>query len=146
MKPKLETLEWKIGAVNCKAVRQIHDDLPGEPGTAGPGHWCGYVQIPRDSPLNTKIADAWGWNVDVHGGITNTHQDKDNFWWVGFDCGHYGDALSPSAQTENRHYWTLREVKDETNRLVEQLLKLTVEIEASWKRGWSEFESRNRGL
>jgi len=69
------------------------------------GHWCGYVQVPKDSRLFrknyyyssnselgiSKLEQAIN-DIDVHGGITYSGDRKeDGNWWFGFDCGHFGD-------------------------------------------------------
>lgn len=55
---------------------------------------CGYVRVLPGHPWFGKTPD-----VAVHGGITfaehgkacPTHGEADE-WWIGFDCGHGGDA------------------------------------------------------
>lgn len=64
------------------------------------GFRCGYVRIPPGHPWHGKdYSDEALWAVDVHGGLTfaapDTHCGKggdDDAWWLGFDCGHVGDA------------------------------------------------------
>jgi hypothetical protein len=118
---ELEIHEWTVGGIKCKVIRELNTKMPGRP--LEPGHWCGYVQIPKECELIPLIAQAEEWDVNVHGGITNSHQDTEGNWWVGFDCGHFGDALSPSRDPEFGHYWTIHEVRGETEKLVVQLLK-----------------------
>lgn len=65
------------------------------------GYRCGYVLVPEGHRcLRQYIADGCsGYNVDldVHGGVTFVEKDTDGRdYWVGFDCGHYGDAVDPS--------------------------------------------------
>jgi len=83
-------------------------------------------------------------DVDVHGGITFAkiepceHVDGIG-WWIGFDCAHLGDAHFPPDDPgllkypilgdPGDHYWTLPEVKEETERLAEQVLALTPNLE-----------------
>lgn len=62
---------------------------------------CGYVRIPQGHPWHGKDYDDI--DADVHGGLTFAKPDKpcngdrpDNAWWIGFDCGHSGDAPDPS--------------------------------------------------
>jgi hypothetical protein len=58
---------------------------------------CGYVRIPGAHPWFEK--DCSDIEAEVHGGLTfakhgkacETHGAKDE-WWIGFDCGHGGDA------------------------------------------------------
>jgi len=79
------------------------------------GHRCGYVAIPSEHPysetpmemqsfLGGKERPFWDYNkldIECHGGLTfmePNHGLKDlllipcNDIWIGFDCGHYGDA------------------------------------------------------
>lgn len=80
---------------------------------------CGYVKLPEAF----RAVDYDSLPVDVHGGLTYG-PDKEGF--VGFDCAHAGDA---DADNPNRfphyHFWTLEEVVEETEKLAEQLNKLT---------------------
>lgn len=59
------------------------------------GHRCGYVAISKDHPLYEKE----GSNVidlEIHGGCTffepQMTEYKCSDKWIGFDCGHSGDA------------------------------------------------------
>lgn len=62
------------------------------------GHRCGYVKIPADHKYYGVEDDDI--NVDVHGGWTYSGYTYNNYpaeasgksWWIGFDCGHWGDA------------------------------------------------------
>lgn len=65
------------------------------------GFRCGYVQIPphhvfynNDVPTDegyiTYIID----NLDVHGGVTfSGNRTGEDGYFIGFDCGHVGDAI-----------------------------------------------------
>lgn len=107
------------------------------------GQWCGYVGVPRESPLYGKpYHDV---NFDVHGGLT--YADKcdgeichapepgmpDDVWWLGFDCAHSGDlvpgmeafrrkASFPSPDWET--YKDLAYVSSQIRSLAEQLAAL----------------------
>ena len=59
------------------------------------GYRCGYVSIPKQSKLYGKNYD----DIDVycHGGLTYSKDylngiPEQDLWWIGFDCGHYGDG------------------------------------------------------
>ncbi len=62
------------------------------------GYYCGYVGFDSSHPLYGKDYDELS-HIEVHGGLTfsdsyvpnlpETHND--NFWYIGFDCNHYGD-------------------------------------------------------
>ena len=63
------------------------------------GWRCGYVSIP--AAKNKK------YNYDMllcHGGITYSDSicpipcvQASDFWWIGFDCAHYGDGMDLNA-------------------------------------------------
>jgi hypothetical protein len=64
------------------------------------GHRCGYIGLPKSHPLYGKNYDyiSSEMNIQVHGGWTyfgnghGTYPVESNLWWIGFDCGHYGDG------------------------------------------------------
>lgn len=54
---------------------------------------CGYVGVPLPQGLDIKTD-----KISCHGGVTyyegHLHrQDDVDKWWVGYDCGHYGDGF-----------------------------------------------------
>lgn len=59
------------------------------------GHRCGYVGIPKKHFLyNKNYCDM---NICCHGGLTYganylQQTNSTNLYWIGFDCGHYGDG------------------------------------------------------
>jgi len=84
------------------------------------GHRCGYVAIPPEHQFSNtpekerqfmggkkyKHYDYDSLDIDCHGGLTFMAPDhglKDlldvpcNDMWIGFDCGHYGDACDIEA-------------------------------------------------
>lgn len=75
--------------------------------------WCGYVGVPSSHPLygidfmsgedfKNPLQD-----LDAHGGVTYSRhcggiichltEEKDDLFWIGFDCAHAGD-LSPGIR------------------------------------------------
>ena len=70
----------------------------------GLGCVCGYIKIPAEHPWHGKVYGdvrmPGGDYVEVHGGLTFSEsittdgwpQKFTPGWWIGFDCGHYGDA------------------------------------------------------
>lgn len=85
--------------------------------------------------LSTSLAGQ----VQVHGGVTWTGpmpiEGAPWGWWIGFDCGHGGDAIDPEWARENEmypghadfneeqirlgsHVWTEEEVAMEVSRMV----------------------------
>lgn len=61
------------------------------------GVWRGYIKVSKEeSDLISKKEELFG----IHGGITwhdkklpGDQESLDDSWFVGFDCGHYGDHL-----------------------------------------------------
>lgn len=72
------------------------------------GSLCGYVGVPAEHPWHgvgcAAVDESTGYQLTVHGGLTysgscsgkicHVVEGDDHVWWLGFDCGHYGD-LSP---------------------------------------------------
>lgn len=93
-------------------------------------HRCGYVFVPKTNPVfDLKYDDV---PVDVHGGLTFGSRklvgvrETDEGSWFGFDCAHLGDAMvNMSSHLAQGHHWTTEEVVKETERLAEQLSKVT---------------------
>lgn len=91
---------------------QFQDEVTGFPclivRTARPGHLCGYVGVPESHPCYGKTFYELR-ELHAHGGINfckpcspAAPEDKgichlpeegesDKVWWIGFDCGHFGD-------------------------------------------------------
>ena len=96
---------------------------------------CGYVNIRED--ISFDLED----NIDVHGGITYQSLVPENSdwlpsgYWLGFDCGHFGD-LCPGAfevfpevlwpDFEEEEYRTMEYVENQIKRMVHQLIKMGV--------------------
>lgn len=89
---------------------------------------CGYVKLPKEhAAYGVDYSDI---PVSVHGGLTygeykliGYDETGDNYW-VGFDCMHCGDCEISDERAG--HYWTLKEVVKETNKLANQLSNLTI--------------------
>ena len=65
----------------------------------GMGYRCGYVCVTPNHPWWKKGYDEI--SATCHGGLTFTSEgDIPGEWWVGFDCGHGGDAPDPSLPSE----------------------------------------------
>lgn len=59
------------------------------------GFRCGYVGLPKENKYYGKTYGTIP--VKCHWGLTYgrpylSEQPNENTWWIGFDCGHYGDA------------------------------------------------------
>lgn len=71
------------------------------------GFRCGYVAVDNTHPYYGKDYTDEGPNeIMCHWGLTYSDNgkhfydgDKD-FWWFGFDCGHYGDATDYDTAKE----------------------------------------------
>jgi hypothetical protein len=72
------------------------------------GFRCGYIKVLPGHPWFGK-----GYNdidAEVHGGLTYASEgtacpgdhDEKAEWWVGFDCGHGGDAMDPTLMPPGR--------------------------------------------
>lgn len=136
----------------CAVIRQ----------NRGVYHYCGYVGVPKNHPAHgmdyyfsdyeddedgkitekelTSLQKAIN-DIHVHGGLTYARADApggiDNklvkdYWWFGFDCGHFGDA-SPvllnidGIHLKNLSFGVFRDfnyVKEQTINLAEQLSKI----------------------
>lgn len=85
-----DRFEWSHAGLNCLIVRN-----------AFLFNWCGYVGVPRSHAAYGK--DYHELHLDVHGGLTYSEEcrgvichvidKKDNLYWLGFDCGHFGDFV-----------------------------------------------------
>lgn len=129
---------WKYREYPCLVM---HNDM---------GNLCGYVMLPCGHELSGEhYDDINALGIAVHGGLTfarmvNTIDFGDisvvtvaganeNYYMIGFDCAHAGDAPSPMYMSEDDplrflpscliggRIWTVDEVAAETESLVDQL-------------------------
>lgn len=91
-------------------------------------HLCGYVGLPSGHKYFGEDYDNIG--VEVHGGLTYSSQrlhmqPEDDLWWIGFDCGHYGDIsfLKDDLHFPGDTYKDMNFVESEIKQLVDQLIK-----------------------
>jgi len=78
------------------------------------GFRTGYIRIPEGHPWHRRV-DLWT-GVNVHGGIT-FQQMVDGEFWIGFDCGHAGDAPDPElADLKNEDLFSMFSSKTDTVR------------------------------
>jgi hypothetical protein len=82
-------------------AKGVHEGFEWEVTNNRMAYRCGYVRVPAGHPWHGKDYD--GVDADVHGGLTFAEADvncgkggEDDAWWLGFDCGHCGDAPDPS--------------------------------------------------
>ncbi|WP_461240861.1 hypothetical protein [Paucilactobacillus sp. N302-9] len=97
------------------------------------GHLCGHVIIPPNHRyFGVDYEDI---PVTVHGGLTYGElMQLDPFepesYVIGFDCAHAGDVIPKMSELTgihpsiNEHLWTVGEVKQELEQLVDQLIIL----------------------
>lgn len=74
---------WTYNNLECAIIFNIHC-----------AHRCGYVGVPKGNFFYGKSYDEISDYIDVHGGVTFAGKrdfSKEDLWWIGFDCGHYGD-------------------------------------------------------
>lgn len=89
------------------------------------GIWCGYVGIPEGHPFHSER----GRGLVVHGDVTYRGYSLDlpfelkEWWWLGFDCGHYGDHQPLNNYTfgEGSLYRDLAYVREQCALLARQL-------------------------
>ena len=74
------------------------------------GHRCGYVRVSKDN-LTNELNSYDDVPVSIHGGLT---YGNNGVW--GFDCAHLMDTPE---------IWTKEAVKEEVNKLSEQLSRIT---------------------
>lgn len=107
---------------------------------APPGHWCGYVGLPKDHPFY-GVKDYFDPELEVlsvHGGITylqaeHIYIDEKGLWWIGFDCSHFRD-LRPKdfykyGCTDEEVYRDEAYTEAECKELAEQLSKIATDKE-----------------
>lgn len=98
------------------------------------GSWCGYVLLPDDHmfQLNGKFLyvgdDIQEFDFEVHRGITYFNKEKDDRYWIGFDCSHAGDYM-PKMSWEylpdsKDIYRNLSFVKEQCSCLAKQLKEI----------------------
>ena len=110
------------------------------------GNLCGYVAVPPGHPWHGRHYGD-GIEVAVHGGLTYGDEcadhichvpepgEPDDVWWLGFDCGHAGDAmpglsLYPALRATKDAGYTYKDidyVRDECERLAEQASRASKE-------------------
>lgn len=111
----------------------------------GMGAWCGYVALtPRHPWFNQDYAEI---PVDIHGGLTYGESEPDGYYWIGFDCAHWGDYIPMLAELQKQlekeevmtpagemvrltgggRRWTKEETAEEVSRLREQVQKREVQ-------------------
>jgi hypothetical protein len=115
------------------------------------GFRCGYVEVPSNH-IYYKGEES-SIDIECYGGITYTGnhiplwKEPSEYWWIGFDCMHYGDEVDlellkkafsddPVVQTwinirQNCHYTTPHSVirtlefcENECRNIVDQLIKI----------------------
>lgn len=105
------------------------------------GHWCGYIQVQKDSRLYgknyytsseselgiSKVKEAIN-NIEIHGGLTFAGKFDDDNWWFGFDCAHSGDLqfyqFDYKMNIEGDIYRTKEYVIDECKKLALQIKEI----------------------
>lgn len=137
-----ESREWEYRGMECRVTK---NDL---------GHWCGYVKTALQGFTNEHLFDVEGHEhqrlIDVHGGLS---YGPDEAGWAGFDCGHARDVnlnedgeiwgtmydgagaepvplrqhdgdIEAAEKADDVNVWRIKDVKEETERLADQLILL----------------------
>lgn len=78
----------------------------------------GYVRLPKISKYYGK--DYNDIPIRCHGGLTYGRsylfgQDDEETWWIGFDCGHYGDGYDVEQAKE--YYQNDEEVSNQLDKM-----------------------------
>ena len=114
----IEEWTWTHRGLRCRVVK------------LGRGHYCGYVRSMFDSRWNYDDFQDWPAGlIDIHGGLT---YGVDEDGWIGFDCAHAYDfcvdedgepwgKISHFGSRDDNKVWTLEDVKEETERLADQV-------------------------
>jgi hypothetical protein len=106
--------------LRCLAVRNVMNLL------------YGYVGIPQGHPWYGKEYDDDALkDVEVHGGLTfsayNIKKDgqsaDDNLWWLGFDCGHYGDLIHNQHELIENNHRNISYAQAECRKLASQAMQ-----------------------
>lgn len=118
-----DAVDFKHAGLQCRMRRN------------GGGAWCGYVRVGKDHPAFGKHYDNV--DVDVHGGLTWADQGpgggdgkkSSEWWWLGFDCSHYGDFTPKydgryGSQGYHSVYRDEAYVRHECESLAEQLAEM----------------------
>lgn len=72
------------------------------------GFLCGYVGVPPGHPAYGQgYSEEALYDIHVHGGLTYADESRweeldtlpDDWWWLGFDCGHGGDIIPKMPYT-----------------------------------------------
>jgi hypothetical protein len=92
------------------------------------GHLLGYVGLPIGHALYNKNTEQLDLLISVHGGISYVKRGEDNdFYWIGFDCGHVGDDQPGYSQfSPDDVYRTISYVRKEVISLAKQLCTIGV--------------------
>jgi len=90
------------------------------------GHLCGYVGVPEGHPFYGKDLEQLA-DLDVHGGVTFTEEGDGKlrpkgFWWIGFDCAHFGDLVPKMRSLGWEVYRDIYYVLKETVKLADQII------------------------
>lgn len=111
------------------------------------GHYCAYVRLPDDyegKEALEKTREIYGrkhfvWyddiNIECHGGLTFWQKmEKGNdfpqwfteWYWVGWDYGHYGDAMTIWDHTYEWRYWTEEAVENECKQVIDKIVQQNI--------------------
>lgn len=135
------------------------------------GHRCGYVGVPKGHKFYGKDYMDVEDKIDCHGGLTFSSRYEDttyplkepnDYWWFGWDYGHYGDGIDWESferlfdsetvhrkemwgcgSDEDRIYYLYNVVND-CIKVAEQLIKIGEEDGRADNRNIINREIRNK--
>lgn len=97
------------------------------------GAWCGYVGLPEGHKYCGEDSRTVDWELEdgPHGGVTYSREPNEYVgytpddgpapsWYVGFDCGHVGDA-TPRTSFSWAEYRTFEYAVEQATKLASQL-------------------------
>lgn len=124
---------WKYGSWKHEPdfVEFEHAGLECVLHRGGGGVWCGYVAVPPGHSCYGMSHGEATVLVEVHEGLSSSGSlchptSHGDVWWLGFACQGLDDLVPANGRTTmSEHYWTVKEVRKETEKLAEQLAALS---------------------
>lgn len=107
--------------INCRVLRVVNYEYLH---AAFGGYLCGYVRLDEFHPWCGKTHNEI--ECDCHGGLTYSQFEKNDEFWIGFDCAHSGD-IAPSVELNMRNDPMWQKMKEERE-------KLFMKLKCAWPR------------
>lgn len=115
---------------------------------SNPEHMAKFYQDPRNAE-GVVLTDTWGYQIDVHGGITYAHEITEQAQldgllpgadgaplglWIGFDCAHAGDMLDEQLVLDLTDQGPMQ---DSYLDHVRRVNEIHVKYPKGWERSWT---------